>query len=83
MAGSLKKLPGWVVSNAESVRWECARYKVMTLEQRIRVLESVLHGGWWQVLSHADPQRVIRWEDPIPQSSAELLARLRKEHPHG
>jgi len=81
MSGRLPKLPKWVVSNAESVRQEVEQARHMTMDERCEVLHRVCVTA--ARMAQADPERweVLRkWQDPLPESTVNALARLRTEY---
>ncbi len=72
-------LPGWVEDDAESVRAEAAPYIGMTPEERARHLKAACRAAARMIRSRADAERVLAFEDPLPDSSRRALERLRRE----
>jgi hypothetical protein len=72
-------LPGWAVSNRESVRREAARYAAMTPEERAQHLLIAVSAGEMMLESRTDRDRVRGYRDPLPESTLRALARLRAE----
>jgi hypothetical protein len=75
----LAKLPGWVVSNEESVRREAGPYRHLSDEERFERLAQACR-GLVEILSFRDDaEQVMAWQDPLPASSLAHLARLRSQ----
>lgn len=74
----LDKLPGWVISNEESVRREAGPYRDMTIEERARLRAAACRQAARQIAWRADRDRVLAWVDPLPESSVLALVRLRE-----
>jgi hypothetical protein len=74
------KIPGWVVSNLDSVRREAARYRDMTPEQKIDLVASACRTA--ATLLDASPNRdhALTLVDPLPPTSAAALERLRRQY---
>lgn len=75
----MRKLPGWAVDNAESVRREAEPYLDMTFEQRFELLRSACEDAMRILATRDDAAAVLAHVDPLPESSVQLLARLREE----
>jgi hypothetical protein len=75
----LKKLPGWVVSNHESVEREAVHYRGMTVDQRLELLASLCKMVPPLLEMNALRDRVLALRDPLPESSRRALARLRQQ----
>lgn len=73
----LAKLPGWVVSDEESVASEAARWARMTAAERWREVEDCARDAMWAVRASPFPDRVLAYEEPLPESTLAALARLR------
>jgi hypothetical protein len=73
----LEKLPGWVVSDEQSVRADVARYVGMSPAALWREVEDCARDAMWAVRASSFPERVLAYEEPLPESSARALARLR------
>lgn len=81
----LAKLPGWVVSDDESV-WEDVRDLVGTTPaERWQQAVMLSRDAMWAVRASGMPERILAHEDPLPESTIEALARLRRAAgwPHG
>lgn len=72
-------LPGWVVDNRTSVLREAAPYREMTPEQRLKLMSTLCDEAMKQLNAREDRDAVLRFREPLPQSSVEALARLRAE----
>lgn len=73
-------LPGWAVSDAESVRAESEPYVNMAPANRLRVLAAVCRAAGKMLRSRADAEIALSYQDPLPASSIAALDRLRKAH---
>ena len=71
-------LPGWVVSDAASIECEAAPYREMTPAERLRLLAAACRAGARLLRSRVDAEAAVTHRDPLPQSSLEALARLRR-----
>ncbi len=76
----LAKLPGWVVSNEESVEREVAPYRSLTPAQRLELGATASRSALAVALALSDRDRVLSYRDPIPHSTKLALARLRAEY---
>ena len=74
----LAKLPGWVTDDATSVREEVAPYVGATAAQLWRHTEDCARDAMWAVRASPFPERVLAYEDPLPESTVLALARLRR-----
>jgi hypothetical protein len=72
-------LPKWAKDNRSAVLDEAAEYVSLSAEQRVELLRKVLQAGARQLASRADRAALLEFRDPLPKSSIELLARLRRE----
>jgi len=72
-------LPKWVIDDIESVRLEAAPYREMTLVQRQVLLAAACKAAARMLRSRDDAEEVLAYTDPIPESSKQALARLRRE----
>lgn len=72
-----RRLPGWVTSNAESVRRETEQSRTQTPEQRWADVVAACDTLrlYWSIPGYAE--RVKQAVDPLPASSVRALARLR------
>ena len=75
----LDRLPGWVTSNADSVRAEVAEWRGLDRSQRWRLARLCSRDALWAVSVSRDPRRILDRVDPLPQSSVQALARLRAQ----
>ncbi|MBI5498675.1 MAG: hypothetical protein HY907_00405 [Deltaproteobacteria bacterium] len=73
----LGPLPGWVVSNEESVEREAQPYRSMTPEERGHVLAAACRAAARLLAVRDDREQVLAYEDPLPVSSQRALERLR------
>jgi len=73
-------LPPALVERAvdEDVRDEVAAMKGATQEQLAKILEDLCRMAAELTAQHADPQRVLDWQDPISPETEALLERLRE-----
>ncbi|MBL8949817.1 MAG: hypothetical protein JNK82_03510 [Myxococcaceae bacterium] len=76
-------LPKWAKDNRTAVLEEAAPYVGMSDEQRLEVLRSVLRAGARQLAMHSERERLMEFRDPLPKSSIEALARLRRDRKVG
>ena len=76
----LDKLPGWVISNEESVWRETAQSRRQTPAERWRdvIAACGILDFYWNIPGYAD--RVRNAVDPLPDSSVKALARLRADY---
>jgi hypothetical protein len=73
----IESLPGWVVADEESVRADAVRWARMTPAERWREVEDCARDAMWAVRASPFPERVLAYEEPLPESSVRALARLR------
>lgn len=73
----LAKLPGWVTSDEESVRADVARYVGMPPDALWREVQDCARDAMWAVRASPFPERVLAYEEPLPESSLRALERLR------
>jgi len=76
----LHKLPGWVISNEESVRREAAAYRDMSPEQRLAMGAAVCRSALSVALTMNDAATVLSYRAPLPETSRRALARLRARY---
>lgn len=72
----LSKLPGWVVSNDDSVRAECAPYRDMPLDQVAAEIAALARAHAQLMARRPDRDEIYAWQDPLPPDSVALLRRL-------
>ena len=72
-------LPGWVVSDAESVRSEAEPYRDLTPEQRGALLAAACRAAARLLRARDDAAAVLAHRDPLPESTIRALERLRRE----
>jgi hypothetical protein len=75
----LEKLPGWIVSDADSVRAEVAPYIGASRAELWRLTEDCAKDAMWAVRASGMAERVLAEEDPLPASTLEAWARLRSQ----
>lgn len=75
----LDRLPGWVLSDPESVRAEVAEWRGLDRAELWRLARLCSRDALWAVSVSRDPHRILERVDPLPQSAVEALARLRAE----
>jgi hypothetical protein len=75
----LAKLPGWVIDDDASVMEEVAEWRDLSKAELWRLAVLCSRDAIWAVRASADPERVLAYEDPLPESTLEALARLRRE----
>ena len=74
----LETLPGWVDAEDELVRENAARWRAMTVAERWRELEDCARDVLWAVSASPFPERVLGYEEPLPESTVIALQRLRE-----
>lgn len=74
------ELPKWVVSNAESVRRECARYRDMTPGERLDHVRIACRSAARETFSLTDWKARLEWTDRLPESSRRAIARLQAHY---
>ena len=72
-------LPGWVVSDVESVRQEVSEWRDLSAAQRWRLAVLCSRDAMWAIRAHRDPRRILDQIDPVPASTVAALERLRRE----
>lgn len=65
--GRLSRLPGWVVSNQESVLREAAPYREMTPERRLAIGAAASRSALRLALATTDRVVVLGYQDPLPE----------------
>jgi hypothetical protein len=75
----LTSLPGWVIDDVASVREEVAEWAGTTPQQRWRLAILCSRDAMWAARASGERQRVLGAVDPLPASTIEALARLRRE----
>jgi hypothetical protein len=73
-------LPKWAKDNRTAVLEEAADYVGLTQEQRTEILQRVMRVAALQLAGRADRAALFEFRDPLPKSSIDLLARLRREY---
>jgi len=76
----LEKLPGWVVSNEDSVRREAEPYRDMSPEERLALGAAASRSALAVALSTNDRETVLSYRSPLPTSTERALERLRAEY---
>jgi len=67
-------------TDAEDVALDVAGAAGTTLEERARIMEALCRMAAELTAQQADPRRVLDWQDPLPDASQRLLARLRDQY---
>lgn len=75
----LSRLPGWVISDAESVLQEVAEWVDLSPAERWRLARACARDAMWAVRANRDPQRVLDAVEPLPASAVAALARLQAQ----
>ncbi len=70
-------LPPWVLDNRTAVAREAAPYRGLTPAQRTQALAAACRAAARQLAARPDRQRLREYRDPLPESSAAVLRRLR------
>jgi hypothetical protein len=73
----MSKLPRWVVDNRTAVSREAETYRGMTPEDHGRATAAACRAAAQQLAHRPDRQRMLDHRDPLPDSSALVLRRLR------
>jgi hypothetical protein len=69
-------LPGWVIDNTESVRREAARYRGMTVEEKLVLVASACRTAALLLEASPNRDRALAHAAPLPLSTIEALQRL-------
>lgn len=77
---NLDALPGWVVSNRESVEREAAPYRGLSADERFRAMRAACRSAARQLRARPDRERLLAYRDPLPASSIAVLRRLREAY---
>jgi hypothetical protein len=72
----LSKLPGWAERDDDADE-QIARWARMTPAERWREVRDCAKDAMWAVRASPFPERVLAYEDPLPESTVEALRRLR------
>jgi len=75
----LDELPGWVISDVESVRREVAEWALMTPAERWQLATLCSRDVMWAARASGRLEQVLATVDPVPESTRLALARLRRE----
>jgi len=75
----LDELPGWVVGDIESVRREVAEWADLTPAERWRLARICSRDAIWAIRASGRAETILAQVDPLPESTLQALARLRKE----
>jgi hypothetical protein len=73
----VRRLPSWVISNAESVEREAEPYRSMTPEERAHAMGAACRAAARLLAARSDRDLVLAHEDPLPDSTRRALERLR------
>ncbi len=68
-----------MVDDVTSVRREVAPWAEMTEVERWRLARLCSRDAIWAAKASGNPERVLGYVDPLPESSIRALARLRAE----
>jgi hypothetical protein len=74
---ALASLPGWVVDDVRSVHEEVARYVGLPASDLWRLTEDCARDAMWAARASGMIDRVLAYEDPLPESTRVALERLR------
>jgi hypothetical protein len=74
----LSKLPGWAIDNDTSVREEVAPWRGLAPAELWRLARMCSRDVVWALRLCDKPERVLEQRDPVPESTLEALARLRR-----
>ena len=72
-------LPGWVTDDRTSIEREAAPYRGMSSQERGRILRELCRGAIRQISYRNNPQQILDYQDPLPESTRAALGRLRKK----
>jgi hypothetical protein len=73
----MSNLPPWVTDNRTAVAREAAPYRDLSSEARWRATAAACRAAARQLAQRADRGRILAFRDPLPESSARILQRLR------
>lgn len=73
----LETLPGWALAGDEGLRADAERWRAMSPAERWREVEDCAKDAMWAVRASPFPERVLAWEEPLPESTLRALERLR------
>lgn len=76
----LGKLPGWVVDDIASVRAEVAEWVGLSESERWSLAKACARDAMWAANASGMRERILSHADPLPQSTIDALARLRREN---
>ncbi len=74
----IEKLPGWVVDDDASVKEEVAPNIGVPPDELWRRTEDCARDAMWAARASGFPERILAYEDPLPESTVRALERLRK-----
>jgi hypothetical protein len=74
----MMRLPKWVVSNRTSVQREAKPYRGMSAEEHWRATAAACRSAARQLARRPDRGRILEYRDPLPESSIQILRRLRR-----
>lgn len=72
------RLPGWVVDDTASVKVEMAPYVGATPATLWRHTEACAADALWAARASDLPERALAYSEPLPESTLDALARLRR-----
>ncbi len=73
----LREVPGWATDDT-SMKEDAARWARMTPAELWREVEDCAKDAMWAVRASPFPERVLSYEDPLPESTLVALRRLRE-----
>ena len=75
----MSELPGWVISDEESVRAEVAEWRDLSPAERWKLATMCARDAMWAARASGRAAQILAHEDPPPASTLEALARLRRQ----
>lgn len=72
------KLPGWAQDDSASLRQEAAPYVGMSQTDKAKILAELCRAAAKQLSFRSDRQRLLDYQDPLPESTVAALERLRR-----
>ena len=75
----LSKLPGWAIDDDASILEEVAEWRGLTPAQLWRLAGLCARDAIWAAKVSGNAGKILAYEEPLPKSTVEALARLRSE----
>ncbi len=75
----LARLPGWVIDDVASVREEVAEWADLSPAERWRLAVACTRDAMWAARVSGRRERILAHVDPLPASTVDALARLRRQ----